>query len=45
MTSNRWSPGSAREAVKLGLLRDGKREETGLTTVPLGAKRNSAIPS
>lgn len=33
------------QAVKLGLLRDGKRQEVQLTTVPFGAKRNSAIPS
>lgn len=33
------------QVVKLGLLRDGKRQEVQLTKVPFGAKRNSAIPS
>ncbi|MGG4398349.1 SRPBCC domain-containing protein [Paenibacillus thiaminolyticus] len=33
------------QVVKLGLLRDGKRQEVQLTTVPFGAKRDSSIPS
>lgn len=32
------------QVLKLGLLRDGKRQEVQLTTVPFGAKLNS-IPS
>lgn len=33
------------QVVKLGLLRNGKRQEVPLTTVPFGTKRNSSIPS